>query len=82
MTSLTKYETKALDCWPKAKELRRNFYQEVAGARELGKILVSGGSAVIQALPAGLGDYIFLGGEPYAASVSTDMNFQQACTDL
>ncbi len=81
MASITRYETRTLECWPKAKELRMSFYKEVARARELGKILVSGGSAVIQALPAGLGDYIFLGGEPYAASVSTDMAFQQSCSE-
>lgn len=35
----------------------------------------------MMALPAGLGNYAFLSGEPYAASASTDMSFQESCSE-
>lgn len=75
------YKTKPLDCWRKAKELRQQFYREVATAHDEGKILVSGGSEGMMALPAGLGEYVYLGGEPYGASASTNPDFQQACSE-
>lgn len=75
MTGKKKYETKPLDCWEKAKELRRNFYQDVWEAKEKGKLLVTGGEYSFLPLPAGVGDYEFLGGEPFGATVATDPEF-------
>ena len=37
-----RWKTKPLDCWQKGKELRLNYYRDVATARERGKLLVSG----------------------------------------
>ena len=64
-----RYKTKPLDCWGKAKEIRAAHYQDVWEAKEKGKLLVSGGESSFIALPAGLGEYEFLGGEPYGATV-------------
>ena len=75
MATLAKYPTKRLDCWQKAKELVLEHYMEVAAAKEKGKLLVSGCAASCLALPAGLGDFVYLGGEPYGATVAHDPSF-------
>ena len=75
MTTQAKYKTKPLDCWPKAKELVIEHYKEIATAKEDGKILISGCAASCLALPAGLGDFVYLGGEPYGAMVAHDPSF-------
>lgn len=80
-SSLVKYKTKPLESWNKAKELRRNHYQEVARAREEGKLIVTGGTEGFIALPAGLGDYVFFGGEPYGATVGNAPEFSAACSE-
>ncbi|MEE8472991.1 MAG: 2-hydroxyacyl-CoA dehydratase family protein, partial [Dehalococcoidia bacterium] len=76
-----KYETKPLQCWQKAKEMIAGYYRDVATAREQGKVLVAGGSSAVLPLPAGLGDYVFFGAEPYAAVVSTDPQFSLECAE-
>ncbi|MFQ5826428.1 MAG: 2-hydroxyacyl-CoA dehydratase, partial [Dehalococcoidia bacterium] len=76
-----KYETRPLQCWQKAKEMIADYYRDVATAREQGKLLVTGGSSSILPLPAGLGDYVFFGAEPYAAVISTDPQFSLECTE-
>ena len=58
-----------MDCWGKAKELRAAHYRDVWEAKEKGKLIISGGESSFLALPAGLGDYEYLGGEPYGATV-------------
>lgn len=65
--------------WKHAKELRNGVYREIASARDNGKLVVSGCTGGFLSLPAGLGDYVFLGGEPYAASVSLDTELSQLC---
>ncbi len=76
-----KYETKPLQCWQKAKEMIAGYYRDVGTAREQGKVLVAGGSSAVLPLPAGLGDYVFFGAEPYAAVVSTDPQFSLECAE-
>ena len=79
--TIPKYETKPLECWPKAKEMIADYYRDVGAAREEGKLLVAGGSSSVLPLPAGLGDYVFFGAEPYAAVISTDPQFSLKCTE-
>ncbi len=69
MATAAKYRTKPLDCWKKAKELVLEHYMKIATAKEDGRLLVSGCAASCLALPAGLGDFVFMGGEPYGAVV-------------
>lgn len=79
-----KYRTKPFESWKLAKELRLNHYREVAESRtEKGKkLLVAGGTESWVGLPAGLGDYVYLGGEPYAASMSaSDPAFAIECME-
>ncbi len=75
-----RYETKPLDCWEKAKELRQNHYRDVWEAREKGKLLFTGAESSFLPLPAGLGEFEFLGGEPFgASSAATDTDFVIRC---
>lgn len=73
------YKTRPITMWKHAKELRNQVYKEIANARDNGKLIVSGCTGGFLSLPAGLGDYVFLGGEPYAASVSLDPELSQLC---
>lgn len=75
MTVEAKYKTKPLDCWKRAKELVLEHYMNIAKAKEQAKLLVSGCAASCLALPAGLGDFVFMGGEPYGAMVAHDPSF-------
>lgn len=38
-----KYETKPLDCWGKAKELRRKYYEKYVTIKEKGGLRWTGG---------------------------------------
>ncbi|MBI4286956.1 MAG: 2-hydroxyacyl-CoA dehydratase [Chloroflexi bacterium] len=75
------WKTKPLDCWQKVKELRLNHYKEVATAKQDGKLLVSGSATWGMTVPAGLGDFVFLSGEPYGASVGFEPHFAQECAE-
>lgn len=78
------YQTKPLESWRKAKELRVELYREIAESRYpgSGKLLVSGGTESFIGLPAGLGSYVFFGGEPYAASLAaSDQRFALECQE-
>ena len=82
--AIGKYRTRPFESWKLAKELRMNHYREVADSRtEKGKkLLIGGGTESWIGLPAGLGDYVYLGGEPYAASMSaSDPTFAIECME-
>ncbi|MFQ5826612.1 MAG: 2-hydroxyacyl-CoA dehydratase subunit D, partial [Dehalococcoidia bacterium] len=44
-------------------------------------LVVAGSAWEGMALPSGLGDYVFLGGEPYGASIASDAGFARACVE-
>ncbi len=76
----TKYRTKPLDCWQKAKELRLNCYLDYARAHDKGGLRFSGGSWFFDAVCAGLGDDVYpLSAEPYGASIGWDPAFATQC---
>jgi benzoyl-CoA reductase subunit B len=80
--ALTKYPTEPLKCWPKAKELRRKYYENYAKAHEKGGLRWTGGAWAFDAIPAGLGEDVYpLTGEPYGASIAHDREFQRACAE-
>lgn len=81
MAELKRYRTKPLDCWQKAKELRIQHYRDVWEAKEKGKLLFTGGEYSFLPLPAGLGDFEFLGGEPYGATIGTDPILSVQCAE-
>ncbi len=76
-----RYETKPLDCWPKAKELRLNLYRELAMAKKEGRLIITGGTEGFIGIPAGLGDYGFLGGETYGATIGSMPDFALECQE-
>ncbi len=63
---MAKYKAEPLKCWKKAKELRNEVYDQIAKARDKGKMIVAGGTESAISLPAGF-DMEFFGGEPYVA---------------
>lgn len=79
--SAIKYKTEPLRCWPLAKELRANYYKEIAEAKEKGRILTTGSVHSFRTVLAGLGDFVHLGGEPYGASAAVDPNFAVECAE-
>ncbi len=81
MTTGAKYETKPLDCWQWGKELRLEAYQDMVTGHERGKLLILGCAASPYGLLAGLGDFVFLAGEPYGASVAADPPFSIPCME-
>lgn len=76
-----RYKTRPLKSWQKAKELREKTYREIAEANQKGTIVITGGTEGFVALPAGLGDFVYLGGEPYGATIGSDPAFAQQCSE-
>ena len=75
-----KYPTEPLKCWPKAKELRENYYRNYATAHETGGLRWAGGAGNIEVVPAGFGKDIYpMTGEPYGASICFDKKFAERC---
>ena len=76
------YETKPLDCWGKAKELRNRYFVDYIQAKEKGGLRVSGGALGFAAITAGLGDDIYrLTVEPYGALVAASGPFGVECLE-
>src|SRR3972149_1859356 len=63
------YPSKPFDCWGMVKELRQKNFEEVMTARERGAVVATGGTGGGWIL-AGLGDHVYLPGEPYGAEIS------------
>jgi benzoyl-CoA reductase subunit B len=82
MSAPNKYPTETLKLWGKAKQLREQYYQNYAKAKENGGLRWSGSAWALDAVPAGLGDDVYsLTGEPYAAAVAHDRKFAKECMD-
>ncbi|MCM2308452.1 MAG: benzoyl-CoA reductase, bzd-type, subunit O [Sulfuritalea sp.] len=82
MNAPNKYPTESLKLWGKAKQLREQYYQNYARAKDNGGLRWSGSAWALDALPAGLGDDVYsLTGEPYAAAVAHDKKFAKECMD-
>jgi benzoyl-CoA reductase subunit B len=79
---MAKYPTEQLKCWNKAKEIRENFYKNYATAKDKGGIRWAGGAWSFGAIPAGLGDDVYMiTGEPYGASVAWNKDFAVECQE-
>jgi benzoyl-CoA reductase subunit B len=50
-------------------------------ARGEEKLVITGGADTPQALVAGLGDHVYLAGEPYGATIATDPEFSERCVE-
>lgn len=75
------WKTRPLECWQKCKELRLQYYKDIATAHDEGKLIVSGSATWAGTLAAGLGKFVYFAGEPYGAAISYDPAFAQACTE-
>jgi len=76
-----KYKTRPLDCWQKAKELRLKHYRDIARAKEEGKLLVTGSAGAFYEVLAGFGDFEYLEGEPYGATIAYNPPLSQECSE-
>jgi benzoyl-CoA reductase subunit B len=82
MTAKPIYKTKPLECWNKAKEIRRDYYQNYARAHDKGGLRWAGGAWTFGAIPCGLGDDVHsITSEPYAASIAADKEFSTRCLE-
>jgi len=82
MTTGALYETKPLNCWAKAKEIREEYYRDYANAHENGGIRWAGGAWTFGAIPCGLGDDVWsLTSEPYGASIAANKAFSLRCLE-
>ncbi len=76
---MAKYQTRPLECWAKAKEIRQQYYLDYAAAHEKGGLRWAGGVWQLDSIPMGLGDDVYpLTGEPYGAAVGSDPAYQFA----
>ena len=53
------YETRQLECWGKAKEIRENYYRDYATAHDKGALRWAGGAWTFGAIPCGLGEDVY-----------------------
>ncbi len=82
MATQEKYETRPLQSWKKAKEIRENYYRNYAQAHEKGGLRWAGGAWTLGAVPCGLGDDVWsITSEPYAASIAADKDFSRRCLE-
>jgi benzoyl-CoA reductase subunit B len=82
MSANGKYKTEPLQCWGKAKELRRKYYEDYAKAHERGGLRWVGGAWTFSAVPSGLGrDVWSLTSEPYGASIAANKDFSLDCLE-
>jgi benzoyl-CoA reductase subunit B len=76
------YKTRPLECWNKAKEIRRKYYEDYAKAHDEGGIRWAGGAWTFGAIPCGLGDDVYsITSEPYGASIAADKEFSMRCLE-
>ena len=74
---MSKYKTKGLDCWQRAKDLRAKYYKDYAEAHDRGALRWEGGAWMFDAVPQSLeGEIHVLTEEPYGASVGADPKLQ------
>ncbi|MFC2010019.1 2-hydroxyacyl-CoA dehydratase [Chloroflexota bacterium] len=65
-----RWETRPLDCWDKAKELRKMFYQDEKTAHANGVFLIEGGAeGADSAMMAGIGNCHLILSQPTGASI-------------
>ena len=65
-----KWETRLLDCWAKAKELRAQFYNTEKDAKQQRKFLIGGGDGIQQSMGPGFGNLHLVHPNPEAASIA------------
>lgn len=68
MATQSQYRVEPLETYRWAKEMRAKHFKEVIKAKEEGRFLVAGNMNAHKDLMAGIGDFVFMGGEPWAVA--------------
>ncbi|MBI2303967.1 MAG: benzoyl-CoA reductase, bzd-type, subunit O [Chloroflexi bacterium] len=77
-----RWQTKPLECWRLAKEIREQYYRNYAQAREKGGLRWVGGAWSFGAIPCGLGDDVYgLTSEPYGATIAFNKDLALECQE-
>lgn len=80
--NLEKYKTKAVECWPLMKEIRRKHFRHTWAAQEKGELVIMGIFEWFLALPAGFGDYANPSYGPYYTVILRDKLKTIECYDV
>lgn len=81
MSLVAQYKTQPMECWPKLREIREKYTQQMWTAHERGELLVMG-TAGIHSLPAGLGQFHFFGGlGPNFGRIAEDLPLLVRCIE-
>ncbi|MBI4287085.1 MAG: 2-hydroxyacyl-CoA dehydratase [Chloroflexi bacterium] len=75
------YPTRPLESWNEAAELRKQIYQDITQAKEKGKVLVAGGTAVPYELMGGFGDFELVAGETWGGNLAADDAVSTRCLE-
>lgn len=82
MPGEARWESRPIECWPRLRELRRQFVEEMWTAKERGDLLLMGGTGPMHCLPAGLGTYHFFGGlGPNFGRIAADIPLLARCME-
>jgi benzoyl-CoA reductase subunit B len=75
-----RWETRPLDCWNKAKELRQQFYQKEQNAKEQHTFVIGGGDSLGMGMMAGMPVCHFIHPNPLAAEMNNKSDsFPREC---
>lgn len=77
----TLYQTKPLENWRRAKELRARYFQEAITAKEQGKLLVAGIIDWGHPLMAGIEGLFYLAPEAWVSNLATQPDLLARCAD-
>lgn len=72
MPASTEYKSAPLETYRWATEMRQRHFREVIRANEEGRLLVVGNMNAPKDLIAGIGDFVYMGGEPWAVAMSRE----------
>ncbi|MDO8637498.1 MAG: 2-hydroxyacyl-CoA dehydratase family protein [Dehalococcoidia bacterium] len=72
MATQTTYKVEPLETYRWAKEVRLKHFKEVMDAQAEGHMLVTGNMNAPKDLIAGIGHYVFMGGEPWAVAMARE----------
>ena len=75
------YQTKPLDCFDLAKDLRARHYRDVMNSGDEGRLLIAGGNSFPWELAAGLGEFETLQGEPWGGAIAAQPELALACAE-
>jgi len=75
-----RWETRPLECWNKAKELRKQFYQKESTAKETNTFIIGGGDSLGMGMMVGMPVCHFIHPNPLAAEmVNASDSFPREC---